>query len=218
VKAFGKKERFVNGVEKLLGSGADDGTRGKVAKETGIDSRTVNRFIRLTELNCELLNRVDSEEIPFIAAVSLSFLKENEQSALADVLNEKKRKIDVKKAAALKELSQNGGLDAAKIREVLSGKTAETEKKPAAVKISRDIFSKYFSSETPAVEIENTVDKALGYYFKAIERGEIDNSAPERATDRTPLIEPDEYAKIKAEQRRERLAFLGLDDEEDMER
>lgn len=66
------------------------------------------RYIRLTYLIKSLLNRVDSGNIPIIAAVELSYLTEQQQSKLFEYLiNHTDCKITTKNAPLIKEKPEN---------------------------------------------------------------------------------------------------------------
>ena len=65
--------------------------------------------------------------------------------------------------AKLKEFA--GVLDEETLGEILSGKR-ENEKKPKAVTIKHDVYSRFFSDNAKSDEIENTIIKALELYFE----------------------------------------------------
>ena len=64
----------------------EDGTAKKIGKELGESKDTVYRYIRLTELIPELLKLVDEERIAFSPAVEISYLKEDEQYVLHNLI------------------------------------------------------------------------------------------------------------------------------------
>ena len=59
---------------------------------------------------------------------------------------------------------ENGDIDTAAIVRIITG-TAEIKPKPVSVKISNDIYSKYFTSDMKKKEITETIEKALEMYF-----------------------------------------------------
>ena len=59
---------------------------------------------------------------------------------------------------------ENGNLDTATIIRIITG-TADMNPKPVSIKLSNDIFSKYFSNDMKKKEINETVEKALEFYF-----------------------------------------------------
>jgi ParB family chromosome partitioning protein len=66
----------------------------KVGKNYNLSKRSVARYLRLNELILKLLERVDNEEIAFIPAVSLSYLRESEQRELETAISENDFKVD----------------------------------------------------------------------------------------------------------------------------
>ena len=131
--------------------------------------RTVSRYIRLNELIPELLNRVDTEEIAFIPAVSLSFIKKAEQQDIERIIADNNFKIDMVKAEILRSNSEAGSLSADRIYVILSGELAKKKKssKPAPIKIKPKVISRFFTQEQKPAEIEEVIEKALELYFSS---------------------------------------------------
>ncbi|EOR25297.1 ParB domain-containing protein nuclease [Clostridium sartagoforme AAU1] len=141
------------------------------ADETGrsfnLSGRTVSRYLRICHLIKELKDRLDIEEIPFFAAVELSYLKEDEQNIIEAILIENKFKIDLKKSQVLRDYSEKNKLDEETAHSILSGEINKKAKsnKPATIKLKPKLISKYFKPEVKQTEIEEIIDKALKLYF-----------------------------------------------------
>jgi len=141
------------------------------ADETGrsfnLSGRTVSRYLRICHLIKELKDRLDIEEIPFFAAVELSYLKEDEQNIIEAILIENKFKIDLKKSQVLRDYSEKNKLDEETAHSILSGELNKKAKpnKPATIKLKPKLISKYFKPEVKQPEIEEIIDKALKLYF-----------------------------------------------------
>lgn len=138
------------------------------ANKYGLNASNVSRYIRLNHLIQPLLERVDSDEIAFRAAVSISYLSQNDQTELNRVLNETNYKLDIKKAESLRELSKNKKITGDEIVQILSG---GTNKKPvvkpsATFLIKRKMYLKYFTIEMNESEVEAIIDTALVEYFE----------------------------------------------------
>ena len=95
---------------------ADD----EVAKELGISVDTVRRYIRLTELSPQLQRLVDERDLPFTPAVELSYLKPEEQAAVAEAIDHEQAVPTLIQAQQLKKASQEGSLDRDTILSILS--------------------------------------------------------------------------------------------------
>jgi ParB family chromosome partitioning protein len=138
------------------------------AEKYGLSRANVSRYIRLSHLIHSLMNRIDSDEIAFIPAVSLSYLSTDEQTELNRLLDESAYKIDMKKAESLREFSENKKLTNEKIMQILSG---ELNKKPKSkttppFKLKAKIYQKHFDGDTPQSEMEIVIDEALTEYFE----------------------------------------------------
>ncbi|MCL2076831.1 MAG: ParB N-terminal domain-containing protein [Oscillospiraceae bacterium] len=180
IKAQGKRSDIINEVNSLLNVDENRGyptsgllvpkleSRDKAAEKYGLDARSVSRYLRLAELEEHILKRVDNGEIGLYPAVSLSYLTAEEQKELDSFFgNAAYKKIDMKKAELLRELSANKKLTADKMVAVLSGKYNKKPKPktPPPLKIKHTVYSKYFDDSVSAEERENIIDKALELYF-----------------------------------------------------
>ena len=80
----------------------------QVAKGTDNSARTIQRFIRLTELIPELLDRVDEKKIPLNSAYNLSFMKPEDQKMVAEILKTTDSSVSLAQAVQLRGSSQDG--------------------------------------------------------------------------------------------------------------
>ena len=134
----------------------------KIGEEYGLDKNTVARYLRLSELIKPLLEKVDSDEIPFIAGVDLSFLRKQEQEYVATELGgNEKAKVNLKNAAELKESSQNGKLSQQKVADILVGKNKPH--KPASVTLKPKTWQKYFEAGTSAKKLEEKIIRSIEF-------------------------------------------------------
>lgn len=125
---------------------------------------TVRRYIRLTNLIPQLLDKVDEKKLSFIPAVEISYLKKNEQENLFDILNrEENFGIPLKQATMLKGISQNGELTYEKIDKII---TQKIKQPPKAIKLPYKKIKDYFPVSTSPKEVEDIVVKALDAWFE----------------------------------------------------
>ena len=80
----------------------------QVAEGTGEGYKTVQRFIRLTNLVPELLDMVDEKKIAFNPAVELSYLDESQQRAFLEAMDGTQNAPSVSQAQQLKKMAQCG--------------------------------------------------------------------------------------------------------------
>lgn len=160
IKSQGKRNDLTSGqlVPKLMEA------RERVAEESGENYKQISRYIRLTHLIPQLLDKVDEKKLAFIPAVELSYLKEHEQKWLySNLEREEYFGIPLALARKLKGISQNGLLTEKKIDELIVSKV---QTPPKQVKISHKIISKYFPEEMTPQERDSVIDRALEEWFK----------------------------------------------------
>jgi ParB family chromosome partitioning protein len=137
-----------------------------VGKESGESGRQIQRFIRLTELAPPLLQMVDDKKIAFNPAVELSYLPQELQTELLDIMEQNECTPSLSQAQRLKKAAQEGKLDRNGIELVMS------EEKPQqnnlTIKGSR--LEKYFPKEYTPKQKEDIIIKALDLYYKRLER------------------------------------------------
>ena len=138
----------------------------KLGQEYNLSSRTIARWIRIDKLVNALKIRLDEKKIDILAGEELSFLSEEQQNNLEFALLENPQHINLTKAKQLRSIAKNSALSPEKIRAVLAGKGSNPKKtKLPILKIKPNIYTKYFSADTPVKEIEAEINKALDAYF-----------------------------------------------------
>lgn len=181
IKHQGKRNDLINEIEmlskvhdikaetSLSQVGARMRSDEKVGEKYNLSKNTVARYLRLNELIPELLARVDTEEIAFIPAVALSFIKKSEQKDIDKVIADNSFKVDMVKADILRSNSEAGGLTSDRIYSILSGELGKKKKsnKPVSIKIKPKVISRFFTQEQKTSEIEEVIEKALELYFNS---------------------------------------------------
>ena len=142
-----------------------------VGAQGGESREQVRRYIRLTNLVPELLDMVDNTvlkekgtlQMALRPAVELSYLPENEQSALLEVMESEDCTPSHAQAIKIRDFSEKGKLNPDVILSIMQ------EEKPNQVeqfKMPRNRIDKFFPAGTPAQKIEDTIVKALEMYRK----------------------------------------------------
>ncbi len=181
IKHQGKRNDLINEIEmlskvhdikaetSLSQVGARMRSDEKVGEKYNLSKNTVARYLRLNELIPELLARVDTEEIAFIPAVALSFIKKSEQQDIEKTIADNNFKVDMVKADILRSNSEAGGLTSDRIYSILSGELGKKKKsnKPVSIKIKPKVISRFFTQEQRTSEIEEVIEKALELYFNS---------------------------------------------------
>lgn len=181
LKSQGKRTDILAEIEMLLNphDSKENGTsaevqqkldnRGKISDEYGLSRDKVAKYIRISNLVDDLMERVDTGEIAFLAAYDLSFVENpTKQQLIADLMESDSYKVDMKKAELLREYYDKSTLSETTIVQILSGEKTRKPKsnKPQPFKIKPTVISKYFTTEQTPKEIEETIDKALALYFE----------------------------------------------------
>ena len=135
----------------------------KMGRDTGESGRQIQRYIRLTNLIPEILCMVDDGRIAFRPAVELSYLTEQEQSALYDTMGREDCTPSLAQAIKMKAFSRDGKLTDAVILSIME---EEKPNQKEQFRIPKERISKYFKPGTPARTMEDTIIKALDYYRK----------------------------------------------------
>ena len=91
-----------------------------VGEQNGESREQVRRYIRLTELIKEILDMVDEKKIAFRPAVEISYLSEDNQYVLLDVMQFSDITPSLAQAIHMKKLEQEGKLDTEKIKDLMS--------------------------------------------------------------------------------------------------
>ena len=139
----------------------------QIGLNTG-DSRTqVQRYIRLTHLIPELLEKVDNGKIAFNPAVEISFLTEEEQTMLNEAMELNDCTPSHAQTIRLKKLSHDSELTEETINEIMS------EEKPnqrEQIKFDREDFRKYFPSHYTNEQIKRDILEGLRLLKRKKER------------------------------------------------
>lgn len=125
----------------------------KLAESVGDSARTVQRFIRLTELITPLLDMADGKKIALNAAVEISYLKNDEQSLLLDEISKEDAAPSLSQAQRLKKFSQDGKLTENVVEAILTEGKGTTPK----VTLHGSKLQKYFPSNYTPAEMEAVI-------------------------------------------------------------
>lgn len=129
--------------------------------EFELSEASIKRYVRIDQLIDGLKVHVDSGVIKMMAGVNLSYLREDHQEVVADVMGETGYDMNKAQAIKLRELEKAGQFSRDKVVLVLF---RDEVAQPVQYKVSRDIMSKYlndYSSE----EAMKIIEQALEMWF-----------------------------------------------------
>ena len=141
-----------------------------IGKENGDSRDNVYRFIRLTELIPELLEKVDKKEIAFLPAIELSYLTEEQQYTLLDCIEYNDATPSHAQAIKLKKMSQAGTLTEDDIDDILS---QEKPNQIPKMKFDEGRIRSVLPKNIEEPKIEDFVVKAIEHYSKYLRQRDM---------------------------------------------
>ena len=139
----------------------------RVAEDAGEGYKTVQRFIRLTNLIPELLDMVDEKKIAFNPAVELSYLDESQQRDFLEAMNDTQNAPSLSQAQRLKKLAQEGHFSY-DVAFAVMGEEKKDELDKVVIK--NDTLRKYFPRSYTPKQMEDTIIKLLDQWQRKLQR------------------------------------------------
>ena len=139
----------------------------RVAEDAGEGYKTVQRFIRLTNLIPELLDMVDEKKIAFNPAVELSYLDTNQQRDFLEAMNDTQNAPSLSQAKRLKKLAQEGHFSY-DVAFAVMGEEKKDELDKVVIK--NDTLRKYFPRSYTPKQMEDTIIKLLDQWQRKQQR------------------------------------------------
>ena len=139
----------------------------RVAEDAGEGYKTVQRFIRLTNLVPELLDMVDEKKIAFNPAVELSYLDEAQQRDFLEAMQDTQNAPSLSQAQRLKKLAQEGHFSY-DVAFAVMGEEKKDELDKVVIK--NDTLRKYFPRSYTPKQMEDTIIKLLEQWQRKQQR------------------------------------------------
>lgn len=140
-----------------------------VGREAGESGRTVQRYIRLTELSPPLQQMVDDKKMGMTPAVEISYLKPEEQALLVETIDSEQAMPSLSQAQRMKKLSQKGELN----EDTMLGIMMEEKKPPKEdLTLSGEKLRKYFPRSYTPRQMEDTIFKLLESWTRKRQRSQ----------------------------------------------
>lgn len=132
-----------------------------LGEEVGESARQIQRYIRLTELIPEILQMVDDKKVAFRPAVEISYLSEENQYVLLNIMEFNECTPSLAQAIRLKKLEQEGNLTEEKLETIMEQeKPNQKEQIKFGVEKIQDYFPKGYTQE----QMENKIKELLEKY------------------------------------------------------
>lgn len=139
----------------------------QVAEGTGEGYKTVQRFIRLTNLIPELLDLVDEKKTSFNPAVELSYLDEAQQRDFLQAMDETQNAPSLSQAQRMKKLAQEGKFTY-EVAFAIMGEAKKDELDKVVIK--NDTLKKYFPRSYTPRQMEDVIIKLLEQWQRRQQR------------------------------------------------
>lgn len=133
----------------------------------GESARSIQRYIRLTELIPDLLDYVDKKRLPFTVAVDISYIDKEIQTWLFEYIKENGT-VKAVQVAALRTALEAGPMTQAKMISILVN-SQPGRKQEQKITLSEKKLRNYFSDKYTAEDMESVILELLDQW----KRGEI---------------------------------------------
>ena len=139
----------------------------QVAEDAGTSREQIRRYVRLNELEPELMQLVDEGKIGMTPAVEISYLKPEEQKLLIETIDSEQATPSFSQAQRMRRLSQEGKLNDDAVLDIMM-----EQKKPENwdLKLPMDRIRKYFPRSYTPQKMEETIIKLLEMWMKKRQR------------------------------------------------
>ena len=159
----------------------------QVGEDLGMSRASVQRLMRVNQLEAPLKKMVDKKELPLDTAEQISHMKPAEQKTLVDAIEKEGGKVPSKtEATKLKEESRAGTLTPQKIERSVAPTKREVNP-PLKVTFQDDELRPYFPDEgTTVATVKRTMFEALDLRKRAIERQKARDAEKSGTTKKPP--------------------------------
>lgn len=139
----------------------------RLGDQIGESARTIQRYIRLTNLIPLLLQMVDEGRIAMRPAVEISYLPEKLQDKLADCILKEDATPSHDQTIRMRKLDKEGLLTEEAIDKIMHElKPNQTNR----ISLSEDKVKKYMPKNMPVSKREDYILKALEHYYKYLKK------------------------------------------------
>ena len=132
-----------------------------IAENVDDSARTIQRYIRLTNLIPDILKLVDEGRIALTPAVELSYLNSHEQNALYQIMDCDEVTPSLSQAQRLRKLSEDYTLTDSGISQIMSEIKGNQKE---YLKIEAAPLKRYFPPGTTAKQMQTTMIRAMEFY------------------------------------------------------
>lgn len=132
-----------------------------VAEEVGESRATVQRLIRLTNLNKYMLDKVDEKRLPVNVAVDISYLSLEQQDLVSQLIEDTETIPNQKQAKRLREFSESEKLTEEAAEAILT----ETKEPTISLKVDKEV-KKLIPYDLSKEEVQKIMNDLLKQYLE----------------------------------------------------
>lgn len=143
--------------EAMKSQGMPGNSLRQIGEENGENYKSVQRYIWLARLIDELLEMVDEKKLGVSPGVDLSWLPEDEQRMVYEVIHNQNRSLSIKESAIIKQLSKDGKLDEVTLLRMF---VSEKQNK-RRVSLDQKRLDQYFTPDITEQEIMDIIISLL---------------------------------------------------------
>ena len=141
-----------------------------IGEKTGESEKTVRRYIRLTELNKNILNLVDEGKIAISPAVELSYLTQDEQNTLLDYIEMYDATPSLSQSIEMKTLSQNDKLTPEVIESIMEEEKPNQRPK---LQIRESRIRSVLPKNLQENKVEDFIVKSIEHYTRYLKNRQM---------------------------------------------
>lgn len=170
MKNQGKRNDIIRELKILNGEDINDEIetgethRAAIGKQYGLSSSSVARLLRINQLIPEFKTLLDNDNMAILSGVDLSYLNDNEQKLVYEIITNLEANIQPGKARIIRSMAVDGVLDKDNLYKLFS--KSETKDDFKKVKVSASTYKRYFS-DMSSKQAEEVIEKALAAYFSS---------------------------------------------------
>ena len=157
----GKRTDLTSG--QIVPKSDDNRTTAQIGMDMGDSYKTVQRYIRLTNLIPPILDMVDEKRIALTPAVELSYLLPEEQTMLVSEMEYNDCTPNLSQAQRLKALSIQGLFTKEQLSAIMSEEKSNQKER---VKIPVERIRKYFPKDYTTTQMEEIIVKLCEAYHR----------------------------------------------------
>lgn len=157
----GKRTDLTSG--QIVPKSDDNRTTAQIGMDMGDSYKTVQRYIRLTNLIPPILDMVDEKRIAFTPAVELSYLLPEEQTMLVSEMEYNDCTPNLSQAQRLKALSIQGLFTKEQLSAIMNEEKSNQKER---VKIPVERIRKYFPKDYTTTQMEEIIVKLCEAYHR----------------------------------------------------